>query len=80
MCDEKITIKEIENVIKNLKPGKSPGCDGLTTEFYKKYWDVIKEPFCEMLNETYEHGELPYTMRKAILALSSVLLPSLKPF
>ncbi len=84
MCDEKITIKEIENVIKNLKPGKSPGCDGLTTEFYKKFWHVIKEPFTEMLNETYEQGELPYTMRKAILALlykkgDNLLLKNYRP-
>ncbi len=84
MCDEKITIKEVENVIKNLKPGKSPGCDGLTTEFYKKFWHVIKEPFTEMLNETYEQGELPYTMRKAILALlykkgDNLLLKNYRP-
>ncbi len=69
MCDEKITSKELDNVIKNLKVGKSPGCDGITTEFYKKFWHLIKIHFMEMLNETFEQGELPYTMRKALLAL-----------
>ena len=80
MCGEKITSKELDTVIKNLKLGKSPGCDGITTEFYKKFWHLIKIPFMEMLNETFEHGELPYTMRKALLALlyKKVMIPYLK--
>ncbi len=68
-CDSEITEKEIENVIQNLKNGKSPGCDGLTTEFYKKYWKYIKEMFLAMVKETYEKGEMAYTMRKALLSL-----------
>ncbi len=68
-CDEEIVENELEKVIKNLKVEKSPGCDGLTPEFYKELWTEFKDLFVNMLNETYEHGELPYTMRKAILAL-----------
>ncbi len=68
-CDNPISEKELENVIKNLKTGKSPGSDGLTTEFYKKYWKDIKPLYINMINETYLEGELPYTLRKAILAL-----------
>ncbi len=49
--------------------GKSPGGDGLITEFYKKFWDDIGPLYLNMINETYKKGELPYTMRKAILAL-----------
>ncbi len=69
MCDEDITEKELENVIKNLKKGKSPGCDGITPEFYIKFWDTIKDLYMNMIKETQEKGELPYTLRKAILAL-----------
>ena len=41
-CDKEISEKEVGKVIQNLKNGKSPGCDGLTTEFYKKFWEDIK--------------------------------------
>ncbi len=68
-CDEHISEKELKNVVNKLKNGKSPGCDGLTPEFYKKYWEIIKNLFINMVNETYKFGELPYTLRKAILAL-----------
>ncbi len=68
-CDKEITEQEIEKVIKNLKIEKSPGCDGLTPEFYKKLWPEFKDLFISMLHETYRCGELPYTLRKALLAL-----------
>ena len=69
LCDQEITEREVSDVIKNLKTEKSPGCDGLTPEFYKKYWPKIKGLYMEMVRESYNNGELPYTLRKAILAL-----------
>ncbi len=68
-CDQQITQEEISKVIKNLKCGKSPGCDGLTPEFYKKYWNKISKLYMNMVHETYTEGELPYTLRKALIAL-----------
>ena len=50
MCDEKITESEIQSVIKNLKTEKSPGCDGLTPEFYKHFWPIIKDMYMKMID------------------------------
>ncbi len=69
LCDAPITEKEIEKVIKNLKTEKSPGCDGLTPEFYKHFWPKIKKLFMNMVSEVQEKGIMPYTQRKALLAL-----------
>ncbi len=69
MCDEDISESEIHTVIKNLKTEKSPGSDGLTPEFYKHFWPVIKDMYMKMIKETQEKGELPYSLRKALLAL-----------
>ncbi len=68
-CDQPITEKEVNNVIKNLKTEKSPGSDGLTPEFYKTFWPLIKNLLMGVIHETFLHGELPYSMRKALLAL-----------
>ncbi len=68
-CDMDFDEKEIKNVVNRLKPNKSPGIDGIIPEFYKEFWDIIKKPFMSMVQDTYIHGELPYTLRKAILAL-----------
>ena len=77
-------LHTLENVIKNLKTEKSPGSDGLTPEFYKCFWNDIKFIFMDMVIETQQKGELPYSMRKALLALlykkgDSTLLKNYRP-
>ncbi len=68
-CDLEITMDELDFVIKNLKTGKSPGTDGLTPEFYIHFWPELKDMYMDMIKESYILGELPYTLRKALLAL-----------
>ncbi len=36
-CDNSICIEEVLHAIKELKLNKSPGVDGLTSEFYKSF-------------------------------------------
>ncbi len=69
LCDEDITEEELIESVKNMKGNKSPGSDGLTPEFYKYFWSELKGSFIDMLKETYEYGELPKSMTKAILTL-----------
>ena len=40
--DEDINFDEISKVIKILKPNKSPGEDGIISEFYQLFWQDIK--------------------------------------
>ena len=69
MCDQKITEREVFEALKNVKKNKSPGIDGLIPEFYKEYWETLKQPFMDMLEETYTEGEMPDTMKQSLLTL-----------
>ncbi len=66
-----VSIQGIEvcQAINQMKTCKSPGIDGLTTEFYQLYWQVIKDDFIEVINECYQKGALPPTMNSALIRL-----------
>ena len=68
-CDEKLSTMEITEAVTKLNKNKSPGPDGLTPEFYQKFWDYLKKPFMEMLDETYKYKQLPSSVSNAILTL-----------
>ena len=40
-CEGTISNEECIGILKELKPNKSPGNDGLTTEFYNTFWPDI---------------------------------------
>ena len=46
---EKICSAELDEVILSCNNNKSPGLDGLTYEFYKKTWVIIKDVFMDVL-------------------------------
>jgi hypothetical protein len=47
-----VSIEEIKNALKNLKPNKSPGEDGIIFEFYITHWEQIKDDFFLLVNDT----------------------------
>ena len=55
--------------IRQMKTNKTPGSDGLPTEFYKPFWVHIKDILLKSLNEAYEKGELSYSQRRGIIKL-----------
>ena len=69
LCDEAISECELKQAVLKIKNKRSPGLDGLTPEFYKYFYDDIKDLYMKMINETFVYGELPDTMREAILTL-----------
>ena len=69
MCDRAITIEEINTGIHNLKINKSPGNDGLTSEFYKHFKDGLSEFLLCMFKEAIENGKLPPTMCQGLISL-----------
>ena len=45
-----ITETEILNALRKMSLNKSPGEDGLTVEFYRCYWNIIKQDLTKVMN------------------------------
>ena len=42
ISDAPTTMEELTEAVKWIKNNKSPGSDGFTGEFYKRFWEDIK--------------------------------------
>ena len=52
-----------------MKNQKSPGSDGITTEFYKIFWNDIKEYYIKSINFSFQNGELTELQKQSIITL-----------
>ncbi len=64
-----ITEQEVHKAIEKLKIGKSPGTDGLTASFYKKFATFLVPHLVCCYNKAFITGELIATQRVAIIML-----------
>lgn len=77
LCESQITPNEIDTAVKLLSLDKSPGCDGLTSNFY--------QPFLLMLNEAIDSLTFPPTMKQGLITLipkpgkDSTILDNMRP-
>ena len=68
-CDENLTEQEILKSLKAMKNCKSPGSDGLTSEFYKFFWIDIKYLLLNSLQYALDHNELSIEQKRGIITL-----------
>jgi len=55
------------NSLSKFPNGKTPGHDGLTPEFYKKFWNLLGDLLTDSLNYSYINGELSNSQKEAII-------------
>ena len=67
--DQPLTLEELGAALKQMKNGKSPGCDGLPCEFYKMFWGRLGKELWEALIDSHERGILYVTARRGIISL-----------
>ncbi len=53
----------------SLSLGRSPGIDGLPTEFYRTFWKIIGSDYFEVVKDCIYKGILPKSCQRAVLAL-----------
>ena len=64
-----ITSTEIETVIRNLPANKSPGPDGFTAEFFKKFREDLTLILLKFFQKIAEEGKLPNSFYEATITL-----------
>ena len=67
LCENPISMEEILNSLKDLPNNKTPGSDGLTTNFYKFFWIDIKEHVFNSFMYAFENGSLSIEQKRGIL-------------
>ena len=71
-----ITVEEIFEAIKSFLEGKTPGPDGLSIEFYKAVFPMIKDELVRLYNGWLEGGFIPSKNKAGIITL----IPKKEPF
>ena len=69
VCDEKISEQEVILGMKSFSNNKSPGNDGLTKEFHETFWEELKQPCMNSLNQAKLSKKLVTSQREAATKL-----------
>ena len=69
ICEGLFTLDELFAALKGLQTGKTPGSDGLSTEFYLCFWDDLGELLLSVLNESFHAGSLAKSQYEGLLRL-----------
>ena len=64
-----LTKHECLESLKSMKNEKSPGCDGLPSEFYKVFWKDIADLYVNAINKAYKEGHLSISQRRGVITL-----------
>lgn len=64
-----ITEEELNNAISRLKPNKSPGPDGFSTEWYRTFRSELVPTLLQTFNIALKDGKIPPTWRQATISV-----------
>nr|GEX93911.1 RNA-directed DNA polymerase, eukaryota [Tanacetum cinerariifolium] len=64
-----VTIEEIKRVVWDCGIDKSPGPDGFTFGFYRRYWDIIKKDVADAVTFFFISGNFPKCGNSCFIAL-----------
>ena len=68
-CEGLLTEDEVLEALKSMKNGSSPGCDGLSTEFLKFFWNNIRNIIVPSFNNAFTKGFMSKSQQKATIIL-----------
>ena len=59
-----ITIQKAANALKSMTNNKAPGSDGLSKEFFVKFWNLLGIDLVDVFNSAYVASSLTETFFK----------------
>ena len=69
VCEGYITEEELREAVISMENDRSPGIDGLTTNFYKHFWPLIAKSITQVYNYAFRVGNLTVSQRRGIISL-----------
>nr|GEV31949.1 RNA-directed DNA polymerase, eukaryota [Tanacetum cinerariifolium] len=64
-----VSRDEIRKAVWSCGDNKSPGPDGFTFEFFRKYWHIVGSDFCATVEHFFDMGVLPEGCKSSFIAL-----------
>ena len=66
-CYNDVTEDDIKNVLKIRKCNKSPGEDGIVSEFYQAFWNLIRKELTQIIQYSFNNFTLTSSQYKAMI-------------
>ena len=65
-CEGLLPLLELTDSVKSLNLGRSPGSDGLSVEFYLRFWEFLGPLLHRVANQCFLDGELGDSMKGSV--------------
>ena len=67
--ERSISLQEVEEAVKEMANGKAPGPDGFTVDFFKAYWDVVKEYIWKVVEDSRTSSSILKSLNSTFITL-----------
>lgn len=64
-----VQLEELQSAVYSLANNKSPGLDGLPTEIYGKFGDILLPQLLKIFQDSSTRHQLPDSMQEAVIIL-----------
>ena len=68
-CEGLLTLEECAKAISSFQNDKTPGSDGFTVEFYRRFWNPLGKSVVDSFNYAFQTGKLSVSQRLGIISL-----------
>ena len=68
-CEGVMSVEECKRALMMMESNKTPGTDGLTSEFYRYFSNAVSKYMVDSFNYGLQHGSLSISQRQGIISL-----------